>query len=188
MARSRQELGTHILTGYFQIDILNVINPPSTTPSSSFEFESRDDEGNLLDFKREDIALTATSEALTSVVLESVDQTVAAVTELEVSVILNNPLLAGGYIQMGHPDSPYLGVSMIGEDYTVTAMAGLDDDLTSTYADNVLTVNDAVPNQIDGGTTISFRVSDFLNPISTAELTGFWLATFDAEGGTIDDS
>ena len=52
----------------------------------------------------------------------------------------------------------------------------------------MLTINDAVPAQIDGGTTISFRVSDFLNPISTTELTGFWLATFDAEGGTIDDS
>ena len=51
------ELGSNVLNGYFQLDIDTIVNPGSTTPTSSFEFETEDELGNVLDFKSEGIVL-----------------------------------------------------------------------------------------------------------------------------------
>ena len=51
------ELGSNVLNGYFQLDIDTIVNPGSITPTSSFEFETEDELGNVLDFKSEGIVL-----------------------------------------------------------------------------------------------------------------------------------
>jgi hypothetical protein len=114
-------------------------------------------------------------------------------TSLNVEFILKNKILTGGYLTLKVPKwNP--GASnvntikpMVETGFIVTAGKLMSQTaLVATFSADILTIKGGVPNEIPAGSTVSFSVSKFHNPISTAVYTGFELTTYDSVGGTID--
>ena len=115
------ELGSLVLSGFFQMDVNTIVNPGSTTPTSSFEFETEDAAGNLLDFKYEDLTLVASSETLQDVILTTSSQIVAEDNTLTVTVTVRNPVPVGGIIKMSNPSIDYGFGDYLLDGWTVVA-------------------------------------------------------------------
>ena len=76
---------------------------------------------------------------------------------------------------------------MIGTGFAVTAITNLQQStLTASFSSDVLIISNAVPSDVAAGSTISFSVTQFLNPISTAYTSGFSAQTTDSSDGGID--
>lgn len=186
-------LGTTALpASFFQLNILYVVNPPSTTTTTTFTFQTQNSAGTLLDSQSSNIFLTATAGTLGSSTLTPASQVVGANTTLTVSFVISNKVLASGKIKMTFPkwnsqatvSSEVL--SMLNTGYTVTAITNLvQTNLVASFASDILTISGAIPTQIAAGSTISFSVTNFRNPITTSTFSGFIIATTDSSDGTI---
>jgi hypothetical protein len=178
---------------FFQLNYSFVINPPSTTTTGSFQFETTDASSNTLDTQTNNIFLTATAGSIASSTLTPTSQVVGATTTLTVSMTTSNKVLAGGKVKVTFPKwNPNAIVSsdiqsMIETGFSVTAISNLQQStLTATFSGDVLTISNAIPSDITAGSAISFSVTNFKNPISTSTTTGFTLTTTDGSDGNID--
>ena len=188
-------LGTTSLpAGFFQLNISKVINPPSATLTTTFLFETQNSSGGSLDSQTSNIFLQATAGTLTSFTLTPSSNVVGESTVLKVSITIANKLLAGGMIKIAFPKwNPNALIStdiqsMIGSSSpTIQVINNLDQaTITSSFSGDVLTVSGGVLSDLEAGKEVSFSVSQFKNPISTAIFTGFTATTTDSSGGSID--
>ena len=189
-------LGTSPLNaGLFQLNIASVVNPPSTTQTSSFEFVTQNSSGNTLDTQTTSITLIATAGNLTSVSLTTSSDVVGANNTLTVSIVIAHAVVAGGKIKLTLPkwngNAPVSDVlSFIRTGYTVTAITNVQSNLTTSFStgisSDILTISNATLSEIAAGSTISFSVNNFYNPISTATYSGFSAETSDSSDGSID--
>lgn len=183
---------TALPAGYFQINIASVINPPSGTATSTFLFETQDSSGNTLDTQTSGIVVQATAGSLTSVSLTPSSNVVGDTTTLTVAIRITNKILAGGKVKVTFPKwNPNALISsniksMIGTGFAVTAGSNILSTLTAAFASDVLTITNGFTSDVAAGTTISFTVTQFLNPITTAITTGYSVQTTDSSDGAID--
>ena len=97
-------LGSELSSGtFFQIDIDEFTNPPSTVTTSTFEFETFSSSGISLDIRTTSIFLTATAGVLAGADLSTSDPTVAETNVLTVSLTTSHVLTAGGFIEVIMP-------------------------------------------------------------------------------------
>ena len=186
---------TSLPAGYFQINIAYVINPPSGTVTSSFLFETQNSSGTTLDSQSSGIVLQATSGSLTSVTLTPSSSVVGDTTTLTVAIKITNKVLAGGKVKVTFPKwNPNAVISsdiksMIGSGFVVTEISNIQQStLSAAFTSDVLTISSGFPSDVAAGSTISFTVTQFLNPITTQTTTGYSAQTTDSNDGGIDSS
>lgn len=179
--------------GFFQLNIATVVNPPSATTTPTFVFETQNSSGTTLDSQTSNIFLQATPGSLSSLTLTPTSQVVGESTTLTVSLTATNKVLAGGKIKVTFPKwNPSATISteiqsMIGTGFVVTAITNMQQStLTAAFSSDVLTISGAIPSDIASGNVISFRVTQFKNPISTSTYSGFSAHTTDSSDGAID--
>ena len=188
---------TSLSAGFFQLNIASVVNPPSTTETDSFLFETQDASGTVLDTQTSSITLQATAGSLTSVTLSPSSDVVGANNTLTVTIVLAHAVIAGGKVKLTLPKwNPNATVSseilsMVRTGFSVTAITNLQQStLTSTLvtgsSSDTLTISNAIPTEVSATSTISFSVDNFYNPISTATYSGFTVETTDSSDGSID--
>ncbi|CAI2378427.1 unnamed protein product [Moneuplotes crassus] len=185
---------TQLSNSFFQVNILKVVNPPSTTPTNTFIFRTEDSSGTTLDQQTTNILLVATSGALSSITLTPASQVVGETTTLTLSFQNTHTIMTGGKIKVTFPkwnpgallDSQKL--SMIETGFAITSITtNLNSgSLSATFTNDVLTLSNAVTSDIAAGSTITFSVTNFKNPISTATHSGFTVQTTDSSDGIID--
>ncbi|CAI2377119.1 unnamed protein product [Moneuplotes crassus] len=186
--------GTQLTNSFFQVDISNVVNPPSTTQTPTFLFRTEDSSGTILDQQTSNIILVASSGSLSSITFTPTSQVVGETTTLAVSFKNTHTLIAGGKIKVTFPKwnpGALLAsqrLSMIETGFAVTSVStNLNSgSLTATFTNDVLTISNAITADIAGGSTVSFTVTNFKNPISTATHSGFSIDTTDSSDGVID--
>lgn len=185
---------TALPNSFFQLNIASVVNPPSTTLTSSFQLQTQDSSGNLLDSQTSNIFLSATAGTLASTTLTPTSQVVGATTTLTVSITTAHTVLANGKIKVTFPkwnsqatiSSDIL--SMIETGFSVTAVTNLNSGISATFTSDVLTVTGGFTTDLAAGSVISFSVTNFKNPITTSTFSGFTIATTDSSDGTIDSA
>ena len=180
--------------GFFQLNIASVVNPPSTTVTSSFLFETQDLSNTTLDTQTTSITLIATAGSLTSVSLTTSSDIVGTNNTLTVSIVIAHPVTANGKVKLTLPkwneNAPSNVLSFIRTGYNVTANNNLSSTLTTSFStgssSDILTISNAIPDEIAVGSNISFSVNNFYNPISTTAYSGFSVETLDSIDGSID--
>ena len=88
---------------FFNIDVAGFTNPDSTLVTDTFQFQTFDSTGALLDFKTSGIYLTATAGSLTSSSIEATDPTVAALNTINFNFTTTHKVVKGGTIQVTIP-------------------------------------------------------------------------------------
>lgn len=170
-----------------------MINPPSTTLTSTFTLQTQSSAGGALDSQTSNIYLQATAGSLTSFSLIPFSNVVGESTVLRVTITIANKLLSGGMIKVAFPKwNPNALIStdiqsMIGNSApTVQPIQNLQSSATATFTNDVLTVSGGITSDLLAGSVVSFNVTQFTNPISTAIFSGFTATTTDSSGGSID--
>lgn len=186
---------TSLPASFFQINIASVVNPPSTTTTTTFQLQTQNSSGTALDSQTANIFLTATAGSLSTTSLTPSSLVVGATTTLTVSMTASNKVLAGGKVKVSFPkwnsqatvSSEIL--SMINTGFSVTAITNLQQaSLVATFASDILTISGAIPTQLAAGSVISFSVTNFRNPITTQTFSGFTITTTDSSDGIIDSA
>lgn len=185
---------TALPNSFFQLNIASVVNPPSTTTTSSFQLQTQDSSGNTLDSQTSNIFLSATAGTLASTTLTPASQVVGATTTLTVSLTTTNTVLANGKIKVTFPKWNSQAtisaniLSMIESGFGVTAITNLNAGISATFSNDVLTITGGFSSNLAAGSVISFSVTNFKNPITTSTFSGFTIATTDSSDGTIDSA
>jgi len=184
---------TQLPANFFQIDISSVVNPPSTTTTGSFVFETQQSTGTVIDTQTSNIVLTATAGTMASSTLTPASDVVGATTTLTVSMTTTNTVLAGGKVKVTFPKWNVNAVitseiqSMVQTGFVVAAVSNLNSaSLVAAFASDVLTISNGISTNIPAGSVISFSVTNFKNPITTSVFSGFTITTTDSSDGTID--
>ena len=77
-----------------------------------------------------------------------------------------------------NPDSSLVIKSMLNSNFTIVAVEHMNQaSLTATFINDVLTISGALDNTIRPNDKIRFRITEWLNPISTSVYTGFTVST-----------
>jgi hypothetical protein len=170
-----------------------VVNPPSTTTTTTFAFQTQNAAGTIIDSQSSNIFVTSTVGSISSSTLTPASLVVGANTTLTVLLRVSNIVLANGKIKMTFPkwnsQAPVSSdiLPMIYTGFTVTAITNLvQTNLVADFTSDVLTISGAIPANIAAGSTISFSVTNFRNPITTLTFSGFTIRTTDSSDGTID--
>ena len=190
-------LSSSISASFFQLDIQSVVNPPSTTETDSFLFETQDASGTVLDEQSVSIVVQAAAGDLTRLTFDTSSNVVGESNTLTVSITLTDAIIAGGKVLVEMPKWNENAIvsseilSHIQTGYAVTAITDLEQstlttDLAEGTSSDVLTISDAVPSDVAAGSLVSFSITNFLNPISTSTYSGYTVSTADSNDGLIN--
>jgi hypothetical protein len=170
-----------------------VVNPPSATITSTFIFQTQSSSGTVLDQQTTSITLTATAGNLAAVTLSTSSSQVGVSNTLTVSFTIANKISAGGKVSITIPKwnanatvSTEI-ISMLQSSYSINVISNLNSAaLSASFTSDVLTLSGGIPSEISANSVISFNVTNFLNPITTATFSGFTVTTLDSSNGSID--
>jgi hypothetical protein len=179
-----------------QVTVENSIdNPTDIGETGTFTVETRDASDTTLDTTNSGSALMGLSNGeLTNLAFTPDTDVVGATATLTVSFTTGNDVPADGliliYFPLWNPDATY---TYWQEHYfqgslSCSAVTNLDTDLSCSYDedDQLLTVSNGIPSALGDGTSLSFQVSGFRNPMSGAEATGFSVYTASSDSDSID--
>eukprot|EP00347_Sterkiella_histriomuscorum_P022324 403330882 len=192
------------ITDYFELNIQNFKNPASTLRTDSFSIQTYDSSNLLMDEQTSFIYLTATADSLLNASIDSSTQRVGDTgQELTVNFKTKNVIPINGKIFVKFP---YWNPDAQNTQYTLQSYLQLT---TSTAqceglvniafnptcnfdtSTQTLTLSNGFFGQsIPAGTSMSFKIKNFRNPIITQQISGFVVSTGDSSSlnGLIDQA
>ena len=170
---------------YFEIVVQGFTNPVSTKKTDSFIFTTLDNSNIEIDQQSSGIQLEATSGVLSDVNITTGSQIAGEFTTATFSITLNHIVPSGGKIVISmpkwNPDAPNdEQQSYINGSFTWTEVQNLNP-IDCTFTNDVLTVNSGFSSALPGGNIVSFNVTQFHNPPTTAVRSGFIASTTDTD-------
>jgi len=176
------------------------VTPRSTTPSRTFQFQSFDADGKLLDFQHDGIqAQAADFGVIKEPLINSSNETVHTKNNvIQVTFQTLSDLKVGDQFQLQIPKlnpysrfpNPYINyrdvdVGRLECSGVKNVVKFLDCELIRGVEYDILSIKNPVDKDYDALETLVFKFGPVTNPITTSPRQGFLLRTMDKEGGTI---
>ena len=198
------------ITSFFQLKIPGYMSPRSTAPTDTFEFESLDESGQIIDYQRRGIEARATFFSdIKQIQIEPESHEVGLKDQtFTFTFVTQNDLKPSDIIritlpkwnpQSAFPESYFdeteelvcQGIFNVKKKTNCLFRAGTQEDTITLISALVFQTSGAAEDEdlssmdIPAGSKVSFKVGPVRNPLSTAPVQGIKIETLDLGQGTI---